>query len=183
MNKDTLITDNIPLVYYAIKKMNLWSRKEDYIDIGMIGLVIAGNNYNENLGYAFTTYAYKVIANEINKEIIRENSGKRRHKEISLSTIVAEDASYIITLEDTIASDVDIESELLYKEKLDMLDMYVDTLPAKEKVVLIYYYGLRNTKKLTQQEIADVLKINQPNIGRTIKRAERMLGKKMKKYL
>ena len=66
---NNLITDNLNLVHFVIKKMNLnnSSDYEDYYQIGVIGLIYASNTYNSKLNITFSTYAYVCIKNEILK--------------------------------------------------------------------------------------------------------------------
>ena len=68
---DNLLTDNLKLVYFVIKKMNIFnsSEYEDYFQIGVIGLIYATKTYNPNLKITFSTYAYVCIKNEILKYI------------------------------------------------------------------------------------------------------------------
>lgn len=46
MNKDDLVLNNTNLIYYILQKMGLYSQKEYYYDIGMMGLVKAASTYD-----------------------------------------------------------------------------------------------------------------------------------------
>ena len=53
------------IIYYVLRKLNLYNERDTYYDIGLIGLVKAGNTYDSSKGFEFSTYAYSVIRSEI----------------------------------------------------------------------------------------------------------------------
>lgn len=181
--KENLILDNINLIYYVLKQLNLYEKCDDYFDVGMIGLVKAANTYDENSGYAFSTYAYTVIMHEIHYYIRKENCAKRQHSDISLSKVVYDDGKKVMTLGDIIPSDINIEQEICEKESIEELYKCIQKLEAQEKVILIYYYGLYNTRKHNQSEIAEELCISQTYVSRIIKRAKKKLKKMLGGYI
>ena len=183
--KENLILDNIKLIYYVLKKLHLSGESDEYFDIGMIGLCKAADTYDTDKKIAFTTYAYKCITTQILYEIKSRNSNKSKinYNTISLSKPLATDGDRDILLEDVLANDINIEEEICYKETLEELDKYIDKLPPREKVVLIYHYGLNGVRKHTQCEIADILKISQPQVSRSIKKGIKMLRETMCKCL
>ena len=72
MNKEEinkLIEDNINIAYELTHKYyEMTKGKLTFDELNSIcnyGLVKAANTYNQNKGFAFSTYAYKVISNEI----------------------------------------------------------------------------------------------------------------------
>lgn len=77
MDKEQLINDSIPFVYYIINKYYPTYRyNEDVIQAGMLGLVRAARHYQEEKG-KFSTYAGVVIRNEIARQIkweLKENT-------------------------------------------------------------------------------------------------------------
>lgn len=72
---EKLIEDNMPFVYYIIHKhYPTYSKDDDVIQAGMLGLVKAANNYDPEKG-KFSTYAGVIIRREIGKELkSREDS-------------------------------------------------------------------------------------------------------------
>lgn len=69
VDRDKLIQDNIPFVYYIIHKYYpTFSKDEDIIQSGMVGLVKAANKFDASKG-KFSTYAGVIIKNEIAKEL------------------------------------------------------------------------------------------------------------------
>ena len=65
--KDKLIEHNIRLVLYIVNKQfaTVDFDKEELVGIGNIGLIKAIDTYNIDKSIEFTTYATKVIENEI----------------------------------------------------------------------------------------------------------------------
>ena len=47
--KNELIENNINLVYHVIKQLGLYNKLEDYYDVGLIGLVKAAKNFDEDM--------------------------------------------------------------------------------------------------------------------------------------
>jgi RNA polymerase sporulation-specific sigma factor len=73
-NINDIIESNLTLVHFIINKYHknivrtINSRGlayDDLFQIGCVGLVKAANNFDEDLGYTFSTYAKHVISNEI----------------------------------------------------------------------------------------------------------------------
>jgi RNA polymerase sporulation-specific sigma factor len=127
MDKSKLITDNINLVYYVLHKYYPYSiADEDLIQAGMVGLCVAAERYNEELG-KFSVYAVKGIRNYMNLEL---KNRKKFANQISLSTEVklGEGEDGAITLEDILPGD----------EGIDFLDSdtYLSELTEVEKRVV-----------------------------------------------
>ena len=178
MYDESLVIDNENLIYHILKKLHLYDQREEYYDIGMIGLVKAAKTFDETKGYKFNTYAVSIIFNEILGYRRKENSDKRKiiYNSISLNTIVYEN----ITLEETIENNVDIEQELIKKEQIKELYKAISLLKAEDQIVLKYSYGLNNCHRLTQNEIADLLNKSQAQVSRIRIRAIKQLKKHLK---
>ena len=84
---------------------------------------------------------------------------------------------------DSIDSDNISEVKKLMKEMLEELGKCIDKLPPREKVILTYHYGLNGVREHTQCEIADILKISQPQVSRSIKKGIKILREMMCKCL
>lgn len=68
-SKQKLIEDNMELVYSVItKEYPTFIRDEDIIQSGMLGLCKAADGWDESKS-KFSTYAWKAIRNEINREL------------------------------------------------------------------------------------------------------------------
>ena len=86
-NRDKMIEENIGLVHSVAKRFK--GRGADYDDLfqsGCIGLIKAVDNFDESMGYQFSTYAVPVIMGEI-KRVFRDGGAikvSRSLKEKSL---------------------------------------------------------------------------------------------------
>ena len=73
MAKETLITENSPLIKSVIKKyLKKGIEFDDLYQLGSLGFLKAINNFDESFGVKFSTYAVPMIAGEI-KRFIRDN--------------------------------------------------------------------------------------------------------------
>ena len=71
--KTMLITENSPLIKSVIKKyLNKGIEFDDLFQLGSLGFLKAINNFDENFGVKFSTYAVPMIAGEV-KRFIRDN--------------------------------------------------------------------------------------------------------------
>lgn len=61
---DSIITDNLKLVRFVMKRYFNNTHDEDLFQIGCLGLVKAAKAFDENKGFNFSTFAIKVITNE-----------------------------------------------------------------------------------------------------------------------
>ena len=176
-HNESLIMDNVNLVYFALKKLNLYHRLSDYYDVGMIGLIKAAKTFDNTKGYSFSTYALKIVINEILLCLRKEKSNKQKvnFNTIPLDTEVCEN----ITLEDVLESDVNVEEEVIKKEMLDKLYISINKLNDRERDIIIYSYGLYNNKEMTQIELQNVFNISQAQISRLKNKAIKKLKELM----
>lgn len=73
MAKETLITENSPLIKSVVKKyLKKGIEFDDLYQLGSLGFLKAINNFDESFGVKFSTYAVPMIAGEI-KRFIRDN--------------------------------------------------------------------------------------------------------------
>lgn len=165
---DDLILNNEKLIYYVLGKMNLYEQREDYYDIGMIGLIKAAKTYVPNKGIVFSTYAVRCIKNEVLIEIRKEKSNKRKvnYNCVSLEQPVNGNDDEKITIGDTLKSNIDIEKEMIRKEERELLYKSLSKLSDKEQFVINHYYGLNGCEKLKQEELAKILNVQQGQISR-----------------
>lgn len=169
--RDILIEHNLRLVAHICKKyFNATTPQEDLISIGTIGLIKAVNTFTFDKGTRFATYAARCIDNEI---LMHFRSAKKTANDIYMNEPIDSDGDgSSITLQDTFASDQNIEEELelkVYTQKLyELVEKHLDT---REKEIIILRYGLYSKKALTQREIADKLNISRSYVSRIEKKA------------
>lgn len=133
MQTDTekFITDNLKLVHAVCQKFA--GEYDDLFQIGCIGLIKAARTFDPDKGYAFSSYATRVIRNEILMSLRR-----KRPDTISLCEPIGEDDT--ITLQDTIAGDDDTETSVIdYEEMRYKTDLLKSLLSPKYLTVLNGY--------------------------------------------
>ncbi len=135
-SKDKLITDNMGLVYFVVNRYYpTYSRDQDLIQVGMVGLCQAAEAWDENKGQ-FTTLAVSAIHNAIKNEF---RFRSKQAPTVSMNKVIYHD--YLdgseMTLADTIPGDEDVE----FFDKKGLWDMLTD----KEKIIIrLYSVGLKS---------------------------------------
>ena len=169
--RNILIERNLRLVAHIAKKYeNNKDLQEDLISIGTIGLIKAVDSCKQNHKTKLATYASRCIENEI---LMHLRTNKKTSLDVSLNETIGidKDGSEIV-LGDIIAAKqeefIDIVDK---KDTLNKFANYFKILEPREKETLIMRYGLNNTKKHTQKEIAKKLNISRSYVSRLEKRA------------
>ena len=169
--KDTIL-ENLYIIHYVLKNTLFYNREnyEDYYQIGIIGLLNAVKNYNEDKNVKFSTYAYTCIKNEILKSILKESI-----KSISLQESIGEG----ITVEDVIVDDsVNVHDTVFQNQLKNELYLAINSLDYIERIVISLYYGIGNDI-YKQNEISQILHIPQYQISRIKRRALKHLKEKL----
>lgn len=178
--RNVLIERNLRLVAHIAKKYeNNKDLQEDLISIGTIGLIKAVDSYKQNHKTKLATYASRCIENEI---LMHLRANKKTNLDVSLNETIGidKDGSEIV-LGDTIAIKQNEFIDIIdKKDTLNRLTTYFNILDPREKETLIMHYGLNNTKKYSQKEIAKKLNISRSYVSRLEKRA---LIKLLKKHM
>lgn len=181
-SRDDLILDNVNLIYYVLKKMNLYKNADEYYDICMIGLIKAADTFNESKGYTFSTYGISCIRSELLGYLRRQNSSKRKanYNTVSLEmSVYKENDGKEITLLDTLPSNDNVEEEIIINEEKELLKEALNILDDKELLVISYMFGINGYNEIKQKDIATILNMKQGSVSRIGKRAIN----KMKYYL
>jgi RNA polymerase sporulation-specific sigma factor len=179
--RNTLVEHNLRLVAHLVKKFDGTGEDgDDLISIGTIGLIKGINTFDPNKGTKLATYAARCIENEI---LMHLRSLKKSRGEVSIYDPIGMDKEgNEISLIDVLGSNeedisVKVENESEQKALLEL----VKKLNLREKTVLQLRYGLRNTPKRTQREIAKALDISRSYVSRIEKKAIQKLMEEMKK--
>ncbi|HHW08142.1 MAG TPA: RNA polymerase sporulation sigma factor SigK [Clostridia bacterium] len=177
--RNMLIEHNLRLVAHIIKKFEgTGEDNDDLISIGTIGLIKAINTFNPSKGTRLATYAARCIENEI---LMHLRSIKKTKGEVSIHDPIGVDREgNEITLIDVLGTDQDIVAdtvELLHEQERVLAKL--KTLTARERNVLIMRYGLFNSFRKTQREIAKKLGISRSYVSRIEKRALEKLTKEI----
>jgi len=175
--KKALIEHNLRLVAHIVKKFdNSKEETEDLISIGSIGLIKAIETYDPAKKVKLATYASRCIENEI---LMHLRQNKKTKREVLLhEPIGADKEGNEITLIDILGTDFDVvPDEVEFSLAEEKLYQKLGDLTEREKKVIEMRYGLNNTKKLTQREIANQLDISRSYVSRIEKKALEKLHK------
>ena len=77
-----MVLEYEPYIYGIAKKFNGYKNKEDLIQVGYMGLVMALKNYKEDTNTKFSTYAYKYIYGEMCK-LVREDKSIKLNRNMT----------------------------------------------------------------------------------------------------
>lgn len=168
--KEKLIMHNLRLVAHITKKyQNSPEDAEDYISIGIIGLMKAIDTFDAGRG-RLATYACRCIDNEL---LMMLRARKKSAKEVSLYEPVGTDKEgNEIQIYDLCTEKDDILCTLEHQEAVEALRKAVNTvLDDRERDVIIRRYGLNGDKEETQQEVGMVYGISRSYVSRIEKRA------------
>ncbi|WCS68696.1 RNA polymerase sigma factor [Bacillus phage vB_BsuM-Goe19] len=144
---------------------------DEFYSVAYLALWVAVQSYDVNVGVKFSTYAYKIIQNQINKYIVR--SINRLSGVYSLQTPAYDnDESESVSEQDLLVDPVDYISSF---ENLTMVDTLLKDLSRKftpEKADIFFAYTLRGG---TQTEIAKEFGCSQVHVSRVVSKIQEYL--------
>lgn len=174
--RNTLIEHNLRLVAHITKKYSNESNSEDLISIGIVGLIKGINTFNPQKNHKLSAYISRCIENEV---LMNLRSTKKLNNEISLDESIGTDKEgNNLTFADILPADnSDIVDSLVTKMNAKRLYQAIDAVLNKaEKDIIIQRYGLFDTKRLTQREVAEKMGISRSYVSRIEKRALKKLA-------
>ena len=179
--RNILIEHNLRLVAHVTKTYSNESNADDLISVGIIGLIKGINSFNYKKNSKLATYIAKCIENEV---LMYLRKVKKTSLEISLDECIGKDKEgNALTFADILpAENADNVEEL--STRLDTKKLYSvmdKALKREEKQIISWRYGLNGKKRLTQQEIADILGISRSYVSRIEKKAIKKLSEEFKK--
>lgn len=154
--KEQVVLGNIGLVGMVLKRLNLNMQDEDLFSAGIIGLVKSVNSYDLDKGFKFSTYAPRVIRNEILMSL--------RKKTVPVAFSL--DESFFMDDEDSvpysemIADDKDFVEEILFQHSIAS-----NLMGLSDRERRIIEMRIRGNK---QREIGEVLGISQRRVSKII---------------
>ena len=168
-----MVQDNELLAWYVINKLGL--QASEYIDIAYIGLIKACATFNKDYGTKFSSYACKVINNQLKMSLrksikqIKETDEFGNciihyvNRDISINTPISKDGTDDdeITLEDTIEYNQDFDTNIYISELIDEIPIIIRVLNLKE--LKVFYLRLLGKK---DREIAKEFGFSQSYISR-----------------
>ena len=138
--REKLIRHNLRLVAHIVKKYYaLPGDQEDLVSIGTIGLMKAVDTFDATRKARFSTYASRCIENEIRMQFRRE---RKSGQTVSLQEALEADGDSALTLADVIQDGFCMEDSCERQEDVRRLRQLLDTLPARERQILLLRYGL-----------------------------------------
>lgn len=168
--KDKLIMHNLRLVAHITKKyQNSPEDAEDYISIGIIGLMKAIDTFDAGRG-RLATYACRCIDNEL---LMMLRTKKKCAKEVSLYEPVGTDKEgNEIQIYDLCTEKDDILYTLERQETIETLrEAMGRVLDDRERDIIVRRYGLNGREEQTQQEVGKIYGISRSYVSRIEKRA------------
>ncbi len=162
--RDELIEHNLRLVAHIVKKYySNTSDQDDLISIGTIGLIKAVNTFDHTKGIRLSSDAARCIENEIRMQFRRDKkTGLTVSLQDSLDTGKDDSA---LTLSDLLQDSSCMEETFEKKEDAQRLRQLIETLPARERQLVLLRYGLAGQPPLTQLETAQLLGISRSYVS------------------
>lgn len=177
--KNILIERNLRLVAHIAKKYSDENNLEDLISIGTIGLIKGINTFKPDKNPRLSSYIARCIENEV---LMTLRSSKKLQREISIDESIGTDREgNNMTFSDILPSDSPDICDSVF-EKIETRKIYAAMkriLTPDEISIICWRYGLNNTKKKTQKEIADILGISRSYVSRIEKRCLERLAKEL----
>lgn len=177
--KNILIERNLRLVAHIVKKYEKSS--DDLISIGTIGLIKGINTFDPDKNARLSSYVSRCIENEV---LMYLRSSQKQCREISMEDSIGVDKEgNNMTIADILVADgsdiyENVRTEMETKMLYDVMDK---VLSPTEKNIIIWRYGLGNTRKKTQNEIAGILGISRSYVSRIEKRCLNTMLEELKK--
>lgn len=168
--KNILIEHNLRLVAHIAKKYADEKNLEDLISIGTIGLIKGINTFNAKKNSRLSSYIARCIENEV---LMVLRSSKKLQNEVSMDECIGTDKEgNNMTFSDILTNDnFDIAETIFQKIEVQKLyDAMKKVLTPNEINIICWRYGLGNTRRKTQKEIADILGISRSYVSRIEKR-------------
>jgi RNA polymerase sporulation-specific sigma factor len=178
--KNILIEHNLRLVAHIAKKYAGENNFDDLVSVGTIGLIKGINTFNPEKTSKLTTYIARCIENEV---LMTLRASKKLTQEVSLDDSIGTDKEgNNMTFSDILQADEDDISDIIAM-KIDIKKLYnaiLKVLSEDEKNILCWRYGLLNSRRKTQKEIADILGISRSYVSRIEKKAIKKLAEELK---
>lgn len=178
----TLVLDNEKLVYYVIKKLGINKDKDNFYDVGMIGLCKAARSFDRESNTKFSTYAISCIKHEL-----YSHGKKKGNKQwFNMLSLNVDATGCDVDVIELIPDDIDVENSVIEKETYKELYNAISQLSDIEQFVINHTYGLNGCSVLTQKTMLKMIyknfgiMINQSQVSRIKIRAIKKLKKILK---
>ncbi len=168
--RETLIRHNLRLVAHIVKKYAGASETDDLISIGSIGLIKAINTFEYGKGTQLATYVARCVENEI---LMHLRTLKKFRNNVSLYESVGMDkeGNELVLMDLLSAPEESVFAQVetgIQNEKF--LRVVKENLSEREFEIIRMRYGLGNTRRYTQKEVAKKMGISRSYISRIEKK-------------
>ena len=179
-SRNKLIEHNLRLVAHIAKKFDSkLVSTDDLISIGTIGLIKGINSFSGDKGFKLSTYISRCIENEI---LMYFRNNKKTQNDTSINNIIGTDKDgndmELIEIMEDDSQDLaeKIYTNMITKQTMDYIN---NKLTSREREIMYMRYGLSGGDEMTQQEVADLLKISRSYVSRI----ETKVQEKLKKHI
>lgn len=189
--REKIILGNLKLVFNCARKyipLDVAFTNDDIISIGVIGLIRAVDSYDYRKGYAFSSYAYKIISGELIrlwKKYLQENLVSSL--DVKIGEILGLDDSNLTfgeTLEDPSARyDLQLEEDAEFVALQEIIRLKLDELKEVQQKEIMMYFGLDNYPQMTIREIAEIRGVSFQAVQMSLARALKKLKTAIHLYL
>lgn len=143
---------------------------EDLVQEGNIGLIMASQEYNEEMGCTFSTFATPYIRRAILSAIENDSRLVRRPHDKqngfvwndSLDAPIDDDEGNVSTKADFLAGDMDINDE--FDELTAILSASLDKLTERERHIVTKVYGIGTDVPMGYKTLADELGMSEERV-------------------
>ena len=151
--REKIILGNMKLVLHITSKriaQDYAVDADDLFQIGIEGLIKAVDSFDYQKGYSFTSYASRVISNELNMKFRKMKYLKMI---ISLDQLIdSTNEDNTLTFDEVIKDpNSDFEADIIHMTMLSLLESALDCLTEKQRNVIIDYFGLYGPEALGQE--------------------------------
>lgn len=178
--REELINHNINLVIHVVKTRFYDTQYDmnDLVSEGIIGLMTAVDTFDYDITPKFSTYAVKVIENQI-LMLLRKPDKKNISLEETLYTKNEENG---LTLGDTLRDkNVDLEEEHLSKDLSQIIIKLIDEIEdERERDIVKQTFGF-GCERVSQRVLAEKYKVRQPTISRILSKSIRIIAYKLER--
>ena len=181
--REKMIVHNLRLVIYIAKKFeNSTVNIEDLTSIGSLGLIKAVNSFKPSKNIKFATYASRCVENEI-LMYLRKQSNKNADISIDDTLSVDSDGNELNLIDILFTDEYEVSKNIEQESEKQILWQSIQTLPKREKEIILMRFGLNGVPEKTQKEVADEIGISQSYISRLEKRIFKKLKKEIEKIV
>lgn len=177
--REKMIVHNLRLVIYIAKKFECSAVSvDDLTSIGSLGLIKAVNSFIPSKNIKFATYASRCVENEI-LMFLRKQSNRNIDISIDDALSVDSDGNELNLIDVLYTDEYEVSRNIEEESEKQVLWQSINSLPGREREIILMRFGLDGKAEKTQKEVADEIGISQSYISRLEKRIFKKLRKEI----